>query len=161
MVAATATSTVKVKGGDKHNESYQTGGGSSKKEGQSMHFVSPPNLCNVSTLQSVTTASMGNSKMTTNTSVSDKNSKSVIDVSKVPVTPTNATATTMTAGTSPQINFYNSIITDSSIVFKYRAKMQEQINNQSQVGMKGDMAMFIGGSGGGGATIGVIAAVSA
>eukprot|EP00957_Ditylum_brightwellii_P021284 1605758-Ditylum_brightwellii.AAC.1 len=101
MTAATATSPAKVKGGDEHDESCQAGGSSSKEEGQSMHFVSLPSLCNDSTLQSVTTAGMGSSKTTMNMSVSDKNSKSVIDAPKVPVTPANATASVTTAGALP------------------------------------------------------------
>eukprot|EP00957_Ditylum_brightwellii_P140890 10732695-Ditylum_brightwellii.AAC.1 len=169
-MTATATSIAKVKGGDEHDESCWNGDGSSKEEGQSMHFLSLPSLCNASTLQSMMTAGMGSSKTTTNMSVFDKNSKFVINAPKVPATPANVTATATTAGAFQQIQFYNSNCTDGSIVFKYRAKLQEQINNinQSQVGMRGDIAMFIGGSGGGAtrvgvfvATIGVIAAVYA
>eukprot|EP00957_Ditylum_brightwellii_P060382 4584467-Ditylum_brightwellii.AAC.1 len=82
MTTATATSTAKVKGGDEHDESCQAGGTSSKEEGQSMPFVSLPSSCIASTLQSMTTASIGSGKTTTNTSMSDKNSKSVIDAPK-------------------------------------------------------------------------------
>eukprot|EP00957_Ditylum_brightwellii_P011390 861052-Ditylum_brightwellii.AAC.1 len=81
------------------------------------------------TLYSMTTAGMGSGKMATNVSMSDENSKSVIDAPKVPVTPTNATATATTAGVLPQIYFYDSNSTDSLIVFNYRAKLQEQVNN--------------------------------
>eukprot|EP00957_Ditylum_brightwellii_P051877 3934890-Ditylum_brightwellii.AAC.1 len=124
-MAATATSTAKVKGGAEHDESCPAGGSNNKEEGQSMHFVSLQGLCNASTLQSVTTASMDSGKMTKNMSASDKNSKSVIDAPKVPVTPINATATATTAGASPQIHFYNNNSTDGYIMFNYRAKLQE------------------------------------
>eukprot|EP00957_Ditylum_brightwellii_P173501 13209907-Ditylum_brightwellii.AAC.1 len=82
MTTATATSTTKVRGGDEHDEICWVGGGSSKEEGQNMHFVSLPSSYNASTLQSMTTAGMGSGKMTTNMSMSDKSSKSVIDAPK-------------------------------------------------------------------------------
>eukprot|EP00957_Ditylum_brightwellii_P111485 8503552-Ditylum_brightwellii.AAC.1 len=112
MKAATASSTAKVKGGDDHDEICWSGGGSSKEEGQHMHFVSLPSLCNASTLKSVTAACKGSGKATSNTSVSDKNSRSAIDAPKVHVTPANATATATTAGELPQIHFYDSNSTD-------------------------------------------------
>eukprot|EP00957_Ditylum_brightwellii_P183311 13963101-Ditylum_brightwellii.AAC.1 len=105
MTATTPTSTANVKEGDEHDERCWAGGNSSKEEGQSMHFVSLLNSCNASTLQSMITAGMGSGKMTTNTSVSDKNSKSVINAPKVSVTLANATATATTAGALPQIHF--------------------------------------------------------
>jgi len=123
MTAATATATAKAKGEEEHEESCQAGGGSSEEEGRSMHFVSPPSSCNASSLQSVTTAGMGSGETTANTSVSDKNSKSVIDA------PTAATAAATAAGAAPRMHFYDSDSTDGSIVFNYRAKLQERVNN--------------------------------
>eukprot|EP00957_Ditylum_brightwellii_P011942 900883-Ditylum_brightwellii.AAC.1 len=64
-------------------------------------------------------------------SMSDKNAKTVINAPKVPVTPANATATATTAGALTQMHFYDSNIMDGLVVFNYRAKLQEQVNNMN------------------------------